>query len=356
MVAMDDVLVRRKGVLHRQISGNSNRWQHYVRHVIATLLLCCSSVLVYAEASPSQQVQAMLPIANARQAVATENATDTTITPQADIAGQVALPSLNAPVIDKAGTLNAQQQQVLTQQILTIYKSGRAQIGLILLPSTGQETIFDYAVRAFTAWQLGDAKHDNGLLAVVAVDDHKIQILTGYGLEGVLPDVVVKRIIEEQITPLFKQGDYAGGLQAGIEQMDRILQMDPEVARASAEQLKQQQIAAEKQAAAMQRGFFALVVLALLGMFASMLLGRPLSASIAGAGGVVWGLISGLGVFASLLLGGAVFFLLITSLAQLILQGILQSGGRSGGSGGFGGGGYRGGGGSFGGGGASGSW
>ena len=267
---------------------------------------------------------------------------------------QATLPTLNAPVIDNASLLEPQQHNALSQQILAVYQAGRAQIGVIILPTTGQETIFDYAVRAFTAWQLGDARHDNGLLIVVATNDHKIQILTGYGLEGVLPDVVIKRIIDEQITPLFRQGDYAGGLQAGIQQIDHILQLDPETARASAEQLKQQQIDSVRQADALQRGFFALIVLAVLGIFAAMLLGRPLSASMAAIGGVVWGLFSGLGLFASLILGGAVFFLLITSLAQLILQGILQGGG----SGGFGGsgGGYRGGGGSFGGGGASGSW
>lgn len=314
---------------------------------IIGLCLLWATTLLYAQpvATPSSLSAASTQIAGAAETQA--------------VPVQVQLPSLNAPVIDQAHILNPQQINNLSQQITTIYQSGRAQMGLLLLPSTGQENIFDYAVRAFTAWQLGDAKHDNGLLIVVAVDDHKIQILTGYGLEGVLPDVVVRRIIDEQITPLFKQGNYAGGLQAGIEQMDHILQLDPEVARASAEQLKQQQIDSARQAEAMQHGFVALIVLALLGMFAGMLLGRPLSASVAGIAGVVWGLFSGLGILASLLLGGAVFFLLITSLAQLILQGFLQVGGRGGsGSGGLGGsgGGYRGGGGSFGGGGASGSW
>lgn len=273
---------------------------------------------------------------------------------------QAQLPSLNAPVIDSARILNAQELAALSQQILAIHQSARAQIGLILLPSSGQEPIFDYAVRAFTTWQLGDQKNDNGLLIVVAVNDRKIQILTGYGLEGVLPDVVVKRIIAEQITPLFKENNYAGGLQAGISKIDDILKQDPDVARASAEQLKQQQDAQLQQANAMQQGLIALVILSVGGMLCAMFLGKSLSASLAGAGGIAWGLFSGLGVFASLLLGGAVFFLLITSLAQLIFQILLQvglSGGRGGGGGGFGsGGGYSGGGGSFGGGGASGSW
>ncbi len=345
-------------MLQSQSQRDSKLLPGYARAVIALLLLCCSSVLAYAGTTPGEQVRAMLPTTLTTQPAATDNSTASgTVTHQQDVTAlQVQLPDLNAPVIDNASVLTAQQREALSQQILSIYQGGRAQIGLMVLPTTGQENIFDYAVRAFTAWQLGDEKQDNGLLIVVAVNDHNIQILTGYGLEGVLPDVVVKRIIEEQITPLFKQADYAGGLQAGIQQVDHILQLDPEIARASAEALRQQQADSEKQAAAMQRGVIALLVLSVLGIFATMLLGRPLSASIAGVGGVVWGMISGLGLFASLLLGGAVFFLLITSLAQLILQGVLQSGGRGGGGFGGSGGGYRGGGGSFGGGGASGSW
>jgi uncharacterized protein len=345
-------------VLQSQSQRDSKLLPGYARAVIALLLLCCSSVLAYAGTTPGEQVRAMLPTTLTTQPAATDNSTASgTVTHQQDVTAlQVQLPDLNAPVIDNASVLTAQQREALSQQILSIYQGGRAQIGLMVLPTTGQENIFDYVVRAFTAWQLGDEKQDNGLLIVVAVNDHNIQILTGYGLEGVLPDVVVKRIIEEQITPLFKQADYAGGLQAGIQQVDHILQLDPEIARASAEALRQQQADSEKQAAAMQHGVIALLVLSVLGIFATMLLGRPLSASIAGVGGVVWGMISGLGLFASLLLGGAVFFLLITSLAQLILQGVLQSGGRGGGGFGGSGGGYRGGGGSFGGGGASGSW
>lgn len=303
-------------------------------------------------ASPANQNAQPLPNAPSSSPIS-----NSTANPNLDLV-QAQLPALNQPIIDQANLLSAEQKQQLAQQILAIYQVGRAQIGLIILPSTGQEPIFDYATRAFNQWQLGDAKHDNGLLIVVASNDRKIQILTGYGLEGVLPDVVIKRIIDEHITPQFKTNNYAGGLNAGINQIDRILQLDPEVAKNSADQLKQQQADAVRQQGAMQRGVFALVVLCLLGMFASMLLGRSLSASIAGAVGIGWGLVTGLGLISSIILGGMVFFLIISSIAQLILQGFLGGGGFGGGrGGGFGGGSsYSGGGGSFGGGGASGSW
>lgn len=271
---------------------------------------------------------------------------------------QATLPDLNSPVVDQANLLSSAQQQQLTQQILTIYQAGRAQMGVIILPSTGQEPIFDYATRAFSQWKLGNEKTDNGLLIVVALNDHRIQILTGYGLEGVLPDVVLKRIIDEQITPQFKQNNYAQGLSTGLQKIDSILQLDPEVAKNSAYQLKQQQAAQAQQQAHAQSSLTMLIILCLGGMFAALFLGKSLSASLAGAIGIGWGLMSGLGLIGSILLGGGVFFLLISSIAQLLFSGLFRGGGGFGGGrgGGLGGGGYRGGGGSFGGGGASGSW
>ncbi len=273
---------------------------------------------------------------------------------------QATLPNLNSPVIDQVNLLSSSEQQALSQQILSIHQAGRAQIGVIILASTGQEPIFNYATRAFSQWQLGNKDIDNGLLIVLAVNDRNIQILTGYGLEGVLPDVVLKRIIEEQITPEFKQNNYAGGLNAGLQKIDSILQLDPEVAKNSADQLKQQQQAEAQQQARTQNSLIILIVLCLGGIFAAMFLGKSLSATIAGAVGIGWGLFSGLGLIGSVLLGGGVFFLLISSIAQIILSGFMRGGGGFGGGrgGGFGGGGggYRGGGGGFGGGGASGSW
>ena len=271
---------------------------------------------------------------------------------------QATLPNLNSPVIDQVNLLSSSEQQALSQQILSIHQAGRAQIGVIILASTGQEPIFDYATRAFSQWQLGNKDSDNGLLIVLAVNDRNIQILTGYGLEGVLPDVVLKRIIEEQITPEFKQNNYAGGLTAGLQKIDSILQLDPEVAKNSADQLKRQQQADAAQQARTQNSLIILIVLCLGGIFAAMFLGKSLSATIAGAVGIGWGLFSGLGLIGSVLLGGGVFFLLISSIAQIILSGFMRGGGGFGGGrgGGFGGGGYSGGGGSFGGGGASGSW
>ena len=116
------------------------------------------------------------------------------------------LPTLNQPVVDQAGLLTAAEKQAIDQKILNLYQQGKAQIGIIIVPTTGQEDIFDFAMRAANQWKLGSAEQDNGLLMVIAVNDHRIQILSGYGLEGVLPDIVLSRIIRNQITPFLNRG------------------------------------------------------------------------------------------------------------------------------------------------------
>ena len=240
-----------------------------------------------------------------------------------------------------------------------MYQQGKAQIGVIIVPTTGQEAIFDFALRTGEKWQLGSAKRDNGLLMAIAVNDRKIQILTGYGLEGVLPDVVLSRIIRNQITPAFKQGQYAQGISAGLDEISRIVNLDPEIAQQSAQELKERHEQAIQAQQAKDNTLTMALFILIAGVIGSLIVGKRLSASTAAVAATVAGLVNGAGLVMSLLLGVGIFFLLITSLAQLIFQAFLSGGGRGGSGGGFGGGsggGYSGGGGSFGGGGASGSW
>ena len=267
------------------------------------------------------------------------------------------IPTLNAPVIDQANILTATEKQNLEQQIRNIYNQGKAQIGIIIVSTTGSEDIFDFAMRVAEQWKLGSAKQDNGLLIAVAVNDRKIHIATGYGLEGVLPDIIASRIIRNQITPAFQQGQYAQGLQAGMNEIERILNLDPEIAKQAADELKERQAQAIHEQEAKDRSLTTAMIILIVGIFASFIIGNRLSAAVAGVTATAAGLIYGSGIIMSLLMGVGIFFLLITSLAQLIFQMFLSGGGRGGGGGGsFGGGGYSGGGGGFGGGGASGSW
>lgn len=269
------------------------------------------------------------------------------------------LPTLNQPIIDQAKILSDAETQQLNQKILSLYQQGKAQVGVIIVPTTGQEAIFDFALRTGEKWQLGSAKRDNGLLIAIAVNDRNIQILTGYGLEGVLPDLVLSRIIRNQITPYFKQGQYAQGISAGLDEITRIVNLDPEIAQQAAQELKDRHEQALQAQQAKDNTLTMALFILVAGVVGSFIVGNRLSASTAAVAATVAGLVNGAGLVMSLLLGVGIFFLLITSLAQLIFQMFLSGGGRGGGGGGFGGGsggGYSGGGGSFGGGGASGSW
>jgi len=285
---------------------------------------------------------------------------------QPDIANDMAdgesirgLPTLNEPVVDQANLLSAAEKQAISQKILQLHEQGKAQVGVVIVPTTGQEDIFDYAMRVAEKWQLGSAKRDNGILMAIAVNDRRIKILTGYGLEGIMPDIIVSRIIRNQITPYFKQAQYAQGIDAGLTEITRILNQDPEVAAQAAQELKERQEQALHEQQAKEKTFTTVLIILVIGIFASFIVGKRLSASTAAVAGTVAGLVNGAGILTSLLMGGAIFFLLITAIAQTIFQMFLAGGGGGGGrsgGGGFGGGGYSGGGGGFGGGGASGSW
>lgn len=290
--------------------------------------------------------------------------TETAAASQPQIANDMAegqfqrdLPSLNKPVIDQANILSPAEKQQFSQRILKLYNEGKGQIGVVIVPTTGQEDIFDYSMRVADAWQLGSAKRDNGLLMTIAINDRRIQILTGYGLEGVLPDIVAGRIIHDKITPFFKQGQYAQGIDSGLTEIERILNLDPEIAAQAADELKERQEQAYQAQKASQATFGSVIFIIIAGVIGSMIFGRKLSAATAAVAGTAAGLVNGMGLIASLMIGAGVFFLLVTSLAQLILHAFMAGGGRGGsGRGGFGGGGFGGGGGGFGGGGASGSW
>lgn len=303
------------------------------------------------------------PAATNSQTAQTDTEVDSAQQPQIanDMAeGQIQrdLPSLNEPVIDQANLLSPAEKQAISQRILNLHNAGKGQIGVVIVPTTGQEDIFDYSMRIADAWQLGSAKRDNGLLMTIAINDRRIQILTGYGLEGVLPDIVAGRIINDQITPYFKQGQYAQGIDAGLAEIERILNLDPEIAAQAADELKERQEQAYQAQKASKATFSSVLFIIVAGVVGSMIFGRKLSAATAAVAGTAAGLVNGMGLLASLMIGAGIFFLLITSIAQLILHAFLAGGGRGGGSGrgGFGGGGFGGGGGGFGGGGASGSW
>ncbi len=120
----------------------------------------------------------------------------------------VAIPALKSPVTDLTQTLTPQQNAQLSQQLLQFSQTKGSQIAVLIVPTTMPEDIAQYSIRAVEAWKLGREKQDDGVLVLVAMQDKKMRIEVGYGLEGAIPDLVAKRIIDEVMMPAFKQGDF----------------------------------------------------------------------------------------------------------------------------------------------------
>ncbi|KQS35187.1 methanol dehydrogenase [Pedobacter sp. Leaf194] len=118
-------------------------------------------------------------------------------------------------VNDYSNVLSASQKQALEQKLVAFDDSSSTQIAIAIVKSVGDYDINEYAVELGRKWGVGQSGKNNGIMIVVAVGDRKISIQTGYGVEGALPDIYAKRIIDNDIKPNFKAGDYYAGLDAG---------------------------------------------------------------------------------------------------------------------------------------------
>jgi uncharacterized protein len=127
--------------------------------------------------------------------------------------GLVSVPALTARVTDLTGTLSAEQRQSLEDKLAAFEVSQGSQIVVLLVATTQPEDIAAYANRVFNTWKPGRKGIGDGLLLVVAKQDRKIRIEVGRALEGAVPDLAAKRVIDETMTPAFRQGDFAGGLE-----------------------------------------------------------------------------------------------------------------------------------------------
>ncbi|MEO8308641.1 MAG: YgcG family protein [Pseudomonadota bacterium] len=132
------------------------------------------------------------------------------------------VPKLEARVTDLTGTLTAAQQADLEQKLTAFEQRKGSQVALLMVQTTQPETIEQYSLRVVDTWKLGREKPDDGVLLLVALQDRALRIEVGYGLEGALPDITAKRIIADTITPLFRQGEIYGGVNAGLQQIMRV--------------------------------------------------------------------------------------------------------------------------------------
>src|SRR5205814_997224 len=134
------------------------------------------------------------------------------------------IPPLKARVTDLSSTFNAQQREALEHTLAEFEARKGAQIAVLVVPTTQPETVEQYAVRVQESWKLGRKGVDDGVLLVVAKNDRRLHIEVGYGLEGILPDAIAKRIIEDDITPRFREGDFYGGIRAGVDRIMRVVE------------------------------------------------------------------------------------------------------------------------------------
>ena len=235
------------------------------------------------------------------------------------------------------------QKDALENTLRTFEARKGSQFAVLLVPTTQPEAIEPFALRVVEQWKLGRKRVDDGVLLLIAKDDHTLRIEVGYGLEGALNDATAQRIIREIITPKFKTNDYFGGITDGVNRMIRVVEGEPLPDAPAAKSARD-----DLDIGAMLPVLF--VVVMVLGGVLRSAVGRLPAAVITGG---VLGLIGWLlaGAVATAALAGAIAF--VITLAGIRPGGF---GGMQGGGGRSGGGGFGGGGGGFGGGGASGRW
>ncbi|MGN6806634.1 MAG: TPM domain-containing protein [Trinickia sp.] len=264
------------------------------------------------------------------------------------VRAEVPVPSLNARVTDETGTLTGEQKVTLEQTLADFEAKKGAQIAVVIVPTTAPETIEQYSIRVAEQWKLGRKNVDDGALLIVAKNDRSLRIEVGYGLEGALTDAASHRIIDEIIVPRFREGDFYGGVSAGIEAMMRVVSGEPLPPPSERHR-------GSNGIGALLPVLFVLIVVG--GGVLRAVLGRLPGALVAGGaiGFIAW-LLSGT-VLLAIAAGAVALVLTLLGSATIMHAG---GGPLGGGRGGFGDRSnrdiFRGGGGGFGGGGASGRW
>lgn len=142
-------------------------------------------------------------------------------------AQDISVPAFDRWVVDQTATLDSNTKTHLEAELAALDKRKGAQLAVLIVPTTGNDTVESYARRVFDAWKLGRKGVDDGILFLVAKDDRRLRIEVGYGLEGAVPDLLAGRIIREQVAPRFKKDDYAAGVVAGVESLLRLIDGEP---------------------------------------------------------------------------------------------------------------------------------
>jgi uncharacterized protein len=267
----------------------------------------------------------------------------------------VPVPVLTGRVIDQTATLTSAQASALSDKLAAIERERGTQIVVLIVPTARPEDIFSYAQRVASSWKIGRKEVGDGIVITVAKNDRDVDIRVAAALQGVVPDVTAGRIIREQITPAFRAGDFAGGLNLAVDRIAALVageKLPPPKAQPAPGARPQTVGGIDWQDLAI----FLFVGVPIVGRILASVMGRKVGALATGAavGAIGWWLT------ASVLLGA------VAGVIALFVVGVMGLGGGGRGGfggpvifpGGFGGGGgfSSGGGGNFDGGGASGRW
>jgi uncharacterized protein len=139
----------------------------------------------------------------------------------------VAVPPYSAPVVDLTGTLSGGAVARIEAKLTDLQSQKGSQIAVLVVPTTQPEEIEQYGIRVADTWRAGRKNIDDGAILLVAKDDRRVRIEVGRGLEGALPDAIANRIIDENITPRFKAGDFDAGIEAGVDKMIGVVNGEP---------------------------------------------------------------------------------------------------------------------------------
>jgi len=265
---------------------------------------------------------------------------------------EVAIPPLKQRVTDLTATLDAAQIQNLETKLAAFEKAKGSQIAVLIVSTTQPEVIEQFGIRVVEAWKLGRNGVDDGVLLLIAKEDRKLRIEVGYGLEGALNDATAKRIVAEVISPSFKQGDFYGGIDAGLTAIIQVIDGEPLPPPVAGGQTNGS--GSDDLSTLLGIGF---VIFILGNIILRQMLGRlPSGLLVGGAiGAIAWFMLLSLGI--AVVIGLVAFILSLMFGSSSGASGMPVGWGGGGGWGSSSGGdSWGGGGGSFGGGGASGDW
>jgi uncharacterized protein len=261
------------------------------------------------------------------------------------------VPALKGRVNDYANILKPVTVATLEAKLADFEKAESTQIAVLTIPSLEGGEIEDFSIRVAEKWKIGQKKLDNGVILVIAKEDHRMRIEVGYGLEGKLTDLRSGRIIDNIISPSFKAGDFDKGVTDGVDAIMQTVQGEYAAVDSSTPVKKDKD---EPWGYAVP-GLIAFFFIGIVGKIKRLLGGVAGAVIIPIAGLFILGL--KLMVLVLIPVGFVLGLIIPTLMTIIMMMGLFGGrGSGSGGGGSFGGGGFSGGGGSFGGGGASGSW